>query len=173
MKHLTDEQLAEWLAGTSSSETESHLESCAQCRTEALQVRDGISRYTLSMRQQSAQAQSTRVAGNFVPPKEVGLHRWRWAGLAVMALLLAVPTAWIMKSRPPVPPSPATVSAPVNPAATAQMSDDELLKAVNNDLNREVPQALAPVSAITNARNKIAAASGGAALPGNDSNKNR
>jgi hypothetical protein len=44
------------------------------------------------------------------------------------------------------------------------MSDDELLEAVNNDLNREVPQALAPVGAITTARNnKIAAASPGAA----------
>jgi hypothetical protein len=39
------------------------------------------------------------------------------------------------------------------------MSDDELLEAVNNDLSRDVPQALAPVSAITVARNKIAAAS--------------
>ena len=29
------------------------------------------------------------------------------------------------------------------------MSDDELLEAVNNDLSREVPLALAPVSAIT------------------------
>ena len=41
------------------------------------------------------------------------------------------------------------------------MSDDELLEAVNNDLSREVPLALAPVSAITSARNKIAAVSGG------------
>jgi len=38
-----------------------------------------------------------------------------------------------------------------------QMSDDELLEAVNNDLSRDVPQALAPVSAITLARNQIAA----------------
>jgi hypothetical protein len=38
-----------------------------------------------------------------------------------------------------------------------QMSDDELLEAVNNDLNRDVPQALAPVEAITVARNQIAA----------------
>ena len=36
------------------------------------------------------------------------------------------------------------------------MSDDELLQAVNNDLSDEVPQALAPVGAITVARNRIA-----------------
>ena len=40
------------------------------------------------------------------------------------------------------------------------MSDDELLEAVNNDLSREVPLALAPVSTITAARNKIAAIHG-------------
>jgi hypothetical protein len=38
------------------------------------------------------------------------------------------------------------------------MSDDELLEAVNNDLNRDVPQALAPISAITVARNAAASA---------------
>ncbi len=51
------------------------------------------------------------------------------------------------------------------------MSDDELLEAVNSDLSREVPQALAPVSAITVARNQIAAASSGAATPSNLSGK--
>ena len=51
------------------------------------------------------------------------------------------------------------------------MSDDELLEAVNNDLSREVPLALSPVSAITIARNKIAAASTTAATTDNDSSK--
>jgi hypothetical protein len=37
------------------------------------------------------------------------------------------------------------------------MSDDELLDAVGRDLDRDVPQALAPVSAITVARNQMAA----------------
>jgi len=38
-----------------------------------------------------------------------------------------------------------------------RMSDDELLDAVGRDLDRDVPQALAPVSAITVARNQMAA----------------
>ena len=50
------------------------------------------------------------------------------------------------------------------------MSDDELLEAVNNDLSREVPQALAPVGAITVGRNRIAAASAGG-IPGQISGK--
>jgi hypothetical protein len=83
-------------------------------------------------------------------------------------MLLAAQTAWMVKPRPtppsfqpvaatPVNTPPPAVQPPVVKQAAVQMSDDELLEAVNNDLSREVPLALAPVSAITNARNKIAA----------------
>ena len=37
-----------------------------------------------------------------------------------------------------------------------KMSDDELLDAVGKDLDRDVPEALAPVSALTVARNQMA-----------------
>jgi len=58
-----------------------------------------------------------------------------------------------------------------NSKPSSQLSDDELLEAVNNDLSREVPLALAPVSAITVARNKLAAASSRAANTGDLSGK--
>jgi hypothetical protein len=172
MKHLTDEQLAGWLAGDSGQETLSHLACCEPCRTEAVQVRDGISRYSLAMRRESARAQGgAHLTGNLVPRKALAWHRLRWAGAGVLVLLLAAPTAWMIKSRSPAPTSQPRVSAPLNPQPAAPMSDDELLEAVNNDLSREVPQALAPVSAITAARNQIAAASLGAALAGNPAGK--
>jgi hypothetical protein len=171
MKHLTDEQLAEWLAGDYSEETRTHLESCAQCRTEAAQVRDGISRYSFAMRREAARAQSTHLVGYIAPGKALAMHRLRWAGAGVLALLLAVPTAWMMKPRPAATTPQTTASVPLNAAPDSRMSDDELLEAVNNDLNREVPQALAPVSAITSARNQIAAASIGAVVAGNSSGK--
>jgi hypothetical protein len=159
MKHLTDEQLADWLSGEANQETQTHLESCTRCHSEAVTLRDGISRYSLAMREQSARAQSAHMVGNFVPRKALALHRLRWAGAGALALLLAAQTAWMISSRPPATASRPLTSAPPNSQSAAQMSDDELLEAVNNDLNREVPQALAPVSAITTARNKIAAAS--------------
>jgi hypothetical protein len=172
MKHLRNEQLAEWLAGESDEETRVHLESCAQCSTEAEQVRDGISRYALAMRREVAQAQSTSLAGDIALRKALALHRLRWAGAGILTLLLAIPTAWLMKPRPAATTTPQpTASVPLNPKPAAQMSDDELLEAVNNDLSREVPQALAPVSAITTARNQIAAASIGAVVTGDASGK--
>lgn len=182
MNHLTDEQLAGWLAGEANQQTQSHLEGCAQCQGEAQQFSDGISRYALAIRRQSAQAQAAHMAGAIAPRKALALHRLRWAGAGILALLLAAQTAWMMKSGSPSPASPRPVaSAPVNspgagapanpnPAAPVSMSDDELLEAVNNDLSREVPLALSPVSAITVARNEIAAASTTAATT-DDSSK--
>jgi hypothetical protein len=173
MNHLTDEQLAGWLAGEANQQTQSHLEGCAQCQGEAQQLRDGISRYALAIRRQSAQAQAAHMAGAIAPRKALARHRLRWAGAGVLALLLAAQTAWLVKPTSPAPAPPRPMaSAPVNPTPAApSMSDDELLEAVNNDLSREVPLALSPVSAITIARNKIAAASTTAATTDNDSSK--
>ena len=171
MNHLTDEQLAEWLQAEDSPQTQLHLASCAQCRAEASQLRDGITRYSIAMRRQADAAQSASMAQTFAPRRAQARHRLRWAAAATLALLLAAPTAWMMKPRHvPAIPQPAA-GATLNPQPTAAMSDDELLEAVNNDLSREVPQALAPVSAITTARNRIAAASQAAANPSNISRK--
>jgi hypothetical protein len=160
MNHLTDEQLEGWLAGDSSSEeTRAHLQSCARCHSEAVALRDGISRYNLALRQQAARAQSSNLAGNFAPKKALAMHRLRWAGAGALALLLTVQTAWMLKPHAAPIARPPIASAPANAQAASVMSDDELLEAVNNDLSRDVPRALAPVSAITVARNKIAAAS--------------
>jgi hypothetical protein len=176
MKHLTDEQLAEWLAGDSAEggcaeETRRHLESCAQCHQEAMTLRDGVLRYSLAVKRQAARSQEARLAGGFAPKRALAMHRLRWAGAGALALLLTAQTAWMLKphnapAAPPATVSAGTKTAPVaamggamNNAPDHTMSDDELLEAVNNDLSRDVPEALAPVSAITVARNKIAAAS--------------
>jgi|GEM_PF-577765 hypothetical protein len=168
MNHLTDEQLADWLAGEADNETRSHLENCPQCSAESIRLKNGISCYSIALWQQATRAQSVRLAAHLAPRRALALHRLRWAGAGVLAMLLAAQTAWMVKPRPtppsfqpvaatPVNTPPPAVQPPVVKQAAVQMSDDELLEAVNNDLSREVPLALAPVSAITNARNKIAA----------------
>jgi len=178
--HLTDEQLLQWLDGSAKPPEQEHLANCAPCRAEAVALQDGIARYAIALRRQAAQAQSAHLAENFAPARSLARHRLRWAGATVLALLLAAQTAWMMKPRPAPAASQAAsqpasqtasqtttqtaVTAPAGPTpATAlshdDLSDDQLLEAVNNDLSREVPQALAPVGAITVARNRIAAAS--------------
>lgn len=164
MNHLTDDQLAELLAGEGTGETRTHLADCPLCHREALALRDGVSRYSLALRDQAQQAQGKHLKRNFTPRRALLTHRLRWAGAMALALLLAAPTAWMLKPQAAPAPLPPVSGAPSVAQPSIAMSDDELLQAVNNDLNRDVPQALAPVSAITTARNnKIAAASSGAA----------
>ena len=145
-----------------------HLEGCAACRDEAHALQDGISRYAIATRRQAAEAQGARLAQGFAPARTPVRHRLRWIGAGALALLLAAQTAWMMKTRPAASASqavfhPAAAATPQPAAALGHdtlghhtMSDDELLQAVNNDLSDEVPQALAPVGAITEARNRIA-----------------
>ncbi len=166
-QHLTDEELLEWLAGEDGAAVRTHLDGCAACRDEAHALQDGISRYAIATRRQAAEAQGARLAQGFAPGLRIQ-HRLRWIGAGVLALLLAAQTAWMMKTRPAASASqavfhPAAAATPQPAAALGHdtlghhtMSDDELLQAVNNDLSDEVPQALAPVGAITEARNRIA-----------------
>jgi hypothetical protein len=167
MKHLTDEQMAEWLTGESSDETRAHLRCCASCNAEAIKLRDDVAQYSVALRRQSSSAQNAQMTGNFAPGKAIARHRLRWAGATVLALLLAAQTAWMMKPHTqttrPVANSQAHTQLNTQPGSQSgnQMSDDELLEAVNNDLNRDVPLALAPVEAITVARNQVAAKASG------------
>jgi len=171
MNHLTDEQLAGWLAGDADQQTRSHVDSCPQCGAEALELRDGISRYAIAMRRKSALAESAHMQGKLAPRKALALHRLRWAGAGVLALLLASSTAWLVKPHLNPAVAQPTASAPANTdhdehlQAASQLSDDELLEAVNNDLSSDVPEALSAVSTITAERNKIAAATSVAATP--------
>lgn len=171
MNHLTDDQLAEWLSGVGTRETLAHIESCPLCHSETLALRDDISRYVVTRRKQARQARVTHQAKTISPKQAFATHRLHWAGAAALALLLATPTAWMLKPHTTTTPPHPVAATPGIVQPTTAMSDDELLEAVNNDLNRDVPQALAPISAITVARNKIAAASTGAAIDTNDTVK--
>jgi hypothetical protein len=161
MSHLTDEQLAAWLGGESSPQVKLHIESCAHCRSESRNLRDRISRYSIALRRQAAESQNSHLAGFLTPRQVIVQHRQRWAGAGVLALLLVLQTAWLIKPRPTSSTMRPVASAPAKAQPVDSMSDDQLLEAVNTDLSREVPQALAPVSAITVARNTIAAATAG------------
>jgi hypothetical protein len=158
-RHLTDEQLLEWLDGGASPEAQGHLKSCEPCRSEAEALQDGISRYAIAMRRQAQESRSAGVAKGLAPARRaehLAQTRLRWVGAGVLAVLLAAQTAWMMRQRPAQDTArPIAVVAPV-PQPNAAMSDEELLQAVNNDLSDEVPQALAPVGAITVARNQMA-----------------
>jgi predicted anti-sigma-YlaC factor YlaD len=171
MTHLTDEQMAEWLAGEAGVETERHVAECSACAAETSALADGVHRYGLAVKHRAREAEQLRLLQRVDPRRELVRHRLRWAVALTLGMALAGTTAYVTRPQPPQaePAAVKMLNAPpaveIHPASatgsTAQksMSDDELLEAVNNDLSRDVPQALAPVSAITEARNRIAATS--------------
>ena len=160
MNHLTDEQIADWLAGEGSAETQRHLADCAACASETAALSGGVRRYALAI-QQEARPSAVRSLHKFNVRRELKWLRLRWASAVALGLLLAGTTAYV--AVPHEAPTPVeTVRTPQPQPAVPAMSDDELLEAVNNDLNRDVPRALAPVGHITAERNRIAAASTGA-----------
>src|SRR5208282_4407992 len=123
MNHLTDEQLLEWLDGAARPAVQAHLASCEPCRAEADALQDGISRYAIALRRESAEAQSARLARGFAPALRMQ-HRLRWVGAGVLALLLAAQTAWMMKQRPTPQSAPRPVAVAVPAIAQpAAMSD--------------------------------------------------
>jgi hypothetical protein len=174
MKHLTDDQLAAWLAGEgndasgssdasgSNHECAVHLEQCGQCRSEANQLRDGVSRYRFAVRRAAAEGESSRLSHAPAPARTTALRRLRWAGAGALAVVLLAGGGWL--TRPHGSTQVAgnfPISTPKPTDDAPPISDDELLEAVNNDLSRDVPQALAPVSALTLARNQIASGAAG------------
>jgi hypothetical protein len=157
MKHLNDDELAQWLSGEASVEERAHVDHCARCKAEAMALGDGISRYALELRRQASEGMNPRPLR---VSRTLATRRLGWAGVA-LAVLLAAPTAWVM--RPHAAPMGQTGAVTQTAQADSQvgshikMSDDELLDAVSKDLDRDVPEALAPVSALTVARNQMAA----------------
>jgi len=151
MNHLTDETTQSVLAGECTEQTRAHLEGCGQCHAEALALRDGISRYGLALRQQALRAQAAHCRKNFAPRKRLHCIACAGPGATVLAMLLAAQTAWMdlanVKSAHRTDHARAIVNARANPQP-ASMSDDELLEAVNNDLNASASGVYAPVSAI-------------------------
>jgi hypothetical protein len=160
MKHLNDDELAQWLSGEASVEERAHVDHCARCKAEAMALGDGISRYALELRRQASEGMNPRPLR---VSRTLATRRLGWAGVA-LAVVLAAPAAWMM--RPHVAPMGQTGAVTQTAQADSQMgpqmgshmkmSDDELLDAVGKDLDRDVPEALAPVSALTVARNQMA-----------------
>ena len=160
MKHLNDDELAQWLSGEASVEERAHVDHCARCKAEAMALGDGISRYALELRRQASEGMNPRPLR---VSRTLATRRLGWAGVA-LAVVLAAPAAWMM--RPHAAPAGQTGAVTQTAQADSQisqvgsqmkMSDDELLDAVGKDLDRDVPEALAPVSALTVARNQMAA----------------
>jgi anti-sigma factor RsiW len=143
--HLSNEDLARYLAGEETLRAQAHLNECAECRrgASALVSMVGGARAAVAMTGSRADANFWARQRNAVRDR-IALRRRRhpsWALAAALAALLIASTFMFRTQEPR--PDAGVVS---NTAPTPKViSDDALLSSVNEAIEQDVPTALAPL----------------------------
>jgi len=144
-KHLSEDQITEWMLGASDDFVSRHLAACYACSSTAEELRSAITGFRDSIHataqrdlsfwrnQQLTIAQRASARGWYA------LH-WAWVAAMVMVLIAA-----LFLTRTPNPPQ----------NSATEDADNALLQEVQGDLAREVPRALAPAVLIAEERNAI------------------
>lgn len=120
-----------------------HLTECAQCRAAVEELQQGIAGFRTVAMQWSAECLAERPRQQVV----VSGKRWpvlRWAFAAMIPLLLLVLT--LVPSHHSTPPQP-----------VAQLSDDELLSQVDEQVSIEVPSSMESLTHLVSAGNNSGA----------------
>ena len=135
MMHLSEEQIAQWIAGEGNAQTESHLAECGQCRA-------AVSGFEQLLRD----FRSSSRAGAFDSPPRLDVrssHSVWWpriaAAVAALALLVAVPLYRERRAR--------------EQALIAQQ-DAQLLQQVDAEISQAVPDAMDPLVKVISQSNE-------------------
>lgn len=166
--HITDEELLDVMNGRAADHVASHLVQCDECWNQAQQVKDTLTGFTSTMRFEAARAE----AATLRRPVRIrsASHRLRWAMAAAAGLVLAAsallsyyqPSAGLAGNGQRISAvSQVTTAQTRVPEATGvppeqEGADDALLMQVQDDMDRELPEALQPVALIVAERNQFA-----------------
>ena len=143
--HLTEDQITERMLGTRDDFVSRHLETCDACSVAAEELRSAISCFRDSIHAHAQRDDSFWREQQLAISKHATARDWyslHWAWAVAMAMVLI---AAIFLTR--------TSNPPQNKAR--EDADKALLQAVQGDLAREVPEALAPAVLIAEERNEI------------------
>jgi anti-sigma factor RsiW len=123
MKHLSEEQIAQWIAGERAAAVESHLAGCEQCRAAVAGFEDVLAQFRASARSVVVPAPSQRVRRSMVWPRLV-------AAAAALTLFVAVPLYRERQERE---------------RAVLAQQDAQLLQEVDAEISQKVPDAMDPL----------------------------
>lgn len=145
--HLNDEQIAMAVVETD-ADLSAHLHQCSECSAKVEGLRASLTGFGAHMRQAGEQPNCYwwRQRGA-APAPAFSPARWAAAVTAVV-VTVAVSLPFIHKT--------AQTNAPA-PVAIQQISDEALLSEVQNDVQREYPDAFAPVQADAESESAVAA----------------
>lgn len=135
MRHLTEEEQNEWLLGGRAAAAEAHLRECADCRSQAESMKNGLAAFRAASLDWSADAaRRIRHALPRRPAPRSFAHTWA-AGCAAAALAAAVGLAGLHPRHAAPAPNP-----------QASLSDDTLLEQVDRQVAGDVPEAMQPLT---------------------------
>jgi predicted anti-sigma-YlaC factor YlaD len=146
--HLNNDELTDYLLGTPQVGTEAHLGTCAECRAEADKVARSIGSFKAWTHAQAVAREPKLNVFAFAALKEnrlfVSWFSWS-ASLALFVVALVLMAMPRQRETPPV-----AAQSTVQPDA-----GDVLLVQVQQDLENNVPRALAPAEMLTAERNRM------------------
>lgn len=152
-KHLNNDQIAGWIAGERDNATEQHLAGCSSCRAkiEGFLGKMTAARELTVLR--SARDENYWAAQRMaIAEKLAETPAFRWKSLAFATPVLAAVLGLAMLL--PITEQHMSKSGTTQ-AVNTEISDDELLAAVNDDISRETPQALMAAERFHSERTKI------------------
>jgi anti-sigma factor RsiW len=135
IRHLSGEQISQWLMGERTPLLERHLAACDECRTELRQLENTLAQFRGAVRDWSGPA---------VPPAwQLPASRAPWfswprllLAAAALSILVALPVYWNSRAQ--------------ERAAEAAQADALLLERVDSSISRAVPEPMEPlVSLVT------------------------
>jgi hypothetical protein len=139
MKHLTDEQLTDYLSGASLPAIDDHLATCGVCRQEVASMRASFQIFHQASMEWSERMQD---AGGSAPEAHRGAPSWNWAAVwavACVAVIAAVLAFGVLRRPVKTAPFAGVSGAPSagnSDSNTAELSqDNQLLAAIDKELD--------------------------------------
>jgi len=132
--HLSSVEISEWAAGTRTRERENHLHECAACRGELTRLQGALSEFRDSLRSWSAGQDGAAPRPVWLTEGPRGVHRLRWALVAVVMVLLAAIPIYRSRER--------------QRQADTSLEDAVLLEQIDAGVSRSVPATMEPLTGV-------------------------
>lgn len=142
--HLQERTFASWALDPTDAVAVAHLNECDACRREAVDFRSRLTAFREALLVAGDQRRLEWAAPVESETRHISLPLaiLTWAPRVVLATILLAFA--IVTYRP----------KPVAPPVSADANDEALLLSINDDLNRNVPKALAPAEFIVSEANE-------------------
>jgi anti-sigma factor RsiW len=149
-EHVSEDHMTAWILGAGDEGVSRHLAACGACRAAADRLRAGIAAFATGARTAADRDapfwNRQRIAIRNRLPESRRTPLLRWAAAAALALVLAATLLprWAPQSRQ---------------QAHQDVADEVLLQQIQNDVEQDVPAALAPAVLISQERSAAESAS--------------